>query len=118
MPKIYRAPHFGEITRVTIKVLGDFESGFLAGNPNVHLFLDYTEMKLLLESDDFQEKISHNTFKHYLKYVFKNSLEEIKKAKVIIDKEVLQQFEQILGVGITNHYGYIYYPTSKGLIII
>ncbi len=111
--KVYQPQNLGPITAVTIKVLGDFETEFLAGKEKVSLSLEKEEIAFLLESEDFKEKVSQKTFLEYMRYVFKNSLEEFRTQKVPVERKTLKIFEKMLGVSVENYYGYSYYILNQ-----
>jgi hypothetical protein len=63
-----------------------------------------------LNSDDFQEKIiSQKLFKEYFGYAFKNSLEKLRQEKISVEKEILTQYETLIGKTIVHYFRYEYY---------
>ena len=108
--KIYRKPNYGNISKVTIKVMSDFEATFFSGKKKTGLDLDFIELVFLLKSDDFQEKIANQElFKEYFQYVFKNSLEKIKREKISVEKETLTQYETLIEKTVVHYFDYRYY---------
>lgn len=103
--KIYRDPDLKKIYEVVVKIQIDYQKNYFAGKKDdQRLCLDCEELSLLLQSEDFQQKIkdkeNYSPWIKNLKEIFKNSLKKFTEEEAQLDLKILQQYESLLGINI------------------